>query len=783
MENPAATLHCPNHRCQAVNPQINKFCQNCRTPLVRRYLWAIASGLESYKVGEAIGDRYVLAGERILLDTQPAIPPETPQDVPPEILPYLRLSPYRLHVPQVYGQVTVKARRKNSSIWLLEDAAIARTEASGIPGQLLPELIGVWHTTPALRQLNWLWQWANLWQPLSMEGVVSSLLNPSLLRVEGSILRLLELESDPKKPPNLQQLGQFWSELIPGTSPKITQFYQQVCSQLIEGQIRSSEQLIALLDQGLIDCERISSADSGTTPSRRYQIFTLTDPGPSRSNNEDACYPPSGQSVTLTNSNALAIVCDGIGGQDAGEVASQLAIEALRDQVENLPNDSDTWNPTTLTVELEQAVCAANDLISQRNDNEQRFERQRMGTTVVMARTAAHEMYITHVGDSRVYWITRHSCHQVTQDDDLASREVRLGYSIYREAIQQPSSGALVQALGMAPSATLHPTVQRFVLDEDCVFLLCSDGLSDYDRVDQYWQTEILPILQGQIDLPTATARLLEIANGQNGHDNVTIALVYCQVASSSENDRQTELSTPKPESIPTPALSTPATSHMKTQQLPARVSQQRPWGLLLGIVFLLGLGGVIASVLLGGFDQLIDWASSFTEKPEVANSPSSADPTSTPTTPAPSPTEVSSSDTPKLIQITRATVTNSEGREIPLLLRLESPSQNPSPIRQVPSGSILQVISQVSEGQEDTWLELKVCSIRSDSTETQPSQNLQNLAEKPSTPSKTKPTSTPYRPVQPGDSGWIKEVEVQQNINPNFTPTPTQVGECTPSP
>jgi protein phosphatase len=139
-----------------------------------------------------------------------------------------------------------------------------------------------------------------------------------------------------------------------------------------------------------------------------------------------------------------------------------------------------------------------------------------------------HEMYIAHVGDSRAYWITRTGCHQITLDDDVAAREVRLGYAVYREALQQPSAGSLVQAIGM--SASVHPTVQRFVLDEDCIFLLCSDGLSDYDLVDRCWQTDILPILDGSIDVATATQHLVELGNNLNGHDNITVALVHCQV-------------------------------------------------------------------------------------------------------------------------------------------------------------------------------------------------------------------------------------------------------------
>ena len=153
-----------------------------------------------------------------------------------------------------------------------------------------------------------------------------------------------------------------------------------------------------------------------------------------------------------------------------------------------------------------------------------------MGTTLVMTLAQAHEVYLTHVGDSRIYYITRTGCHQVTTDDDLASREVRLGYAIYREALQYPSAGALIQALGMRNSAALHPNVRRLVIDEDCVFLLCSDGLSDFERVEQYWRSAVLPILHHKADIIKTVKTLIKIANERNGHDNVTVAIVYCQV-------------------------------------------------------------------------------------------------------------------------------------------------------------------------------------------------------------------------------------------------------------
>lgn len=787
MENPAATIHCSNIRCQAPNPQSNKFCQQCRTPLLRRYLWAIGQGVEGFQPGDAIAGRYVLIQARVLLDTQPGMPPETPLDIPGNLTPYLRLAPYSLHVPQLYGRLIPLEGRSRSEIWLLEDAPIynpvsgqsARREktAPAVEGQLLPELTSVWEKAPAMRQLNWLWQLAMLWQPLSSEGVASTLLSPTLLRVEGSVVRLLELQLDPKSAPTLQQLGQLWSQWIAGTAPTIAEFLKQLCTQLRDGQIRTSEQLVALLDQGLKNC--------GRSQIRTYQIFTRTDSGPSRAHNEDACYPPSGQLLKpATGSSALAIVCDGIGGHEGGEVASNLAINTLREQVEKLPNDPEQWNPLTLTLELEQAACAANDIISQQNDSEHRSDRQRMGTTLIMARTAAHEMYITHVGDSRVYWVTRHNCHQVTLDDDLASREVRLGYALYRNAVQQPTAGSLVQALGMAPSATLHPTVQRFVLDEDCVFLLCSDGLSDYDRVEQYWQTEILPILDGRIDLPTAGTRLIEIANSQNGHDNATIALLYCKVNPSKETpSAQVSLSQMTvPTSSPsggTMLVSDP--SQMKTQPLPSKGTSRRPWGLLLGILCLLGMGSVLSYFLIPGvsesLDPLMKQMASNTSSPDASTATNSSPAATSTGNPTASPAGISSLQPGEVIQVMNSTPANSQPENVPLLLRRSLPPQNQTPFGVIPMGSIVQIINKSSDPQQNSWVELWVCSLGTRNAEAQALKPAQTATARPQSPVgqspggvNPQPTALPYPPVKSGEQGWLKEAEVLPYINQNFT-------------
>ncbi|MFM2062648.1 MAG: hypothetical protein RLZZ507_2318 [Cyanobacteriota bacterium] len=604
MENDAATFYCPNEYCQAANPLTHKFCQRCSTPLPKRYLWAVGDSLSLGSPGEILADRYLVIGQSIILDLKPGLLPQIPElDNLDQIKAYLKLIPYRLHIPQVYGILSLNQGQSQPQILLLEKPPLL-VDSTDTQVHLCSQLTAAWGDASSMRQMNWLWQIAHLWQPLATEGVASSLLDPYLIRVEGGLVRLLELRFDSQTATTLSQLGAFWQQLLKNAKPAIAEFLKQIIDALIEGEINSSEQLITVLDQGLAGLGTASSGRNSPTQSTSIKILTQTDTGPSRQRNEDACYPPSGTLVSKPpQQTALAIVCDGIGGHEGGNIASNLAIETIQQQVIQLTSvPYDNIDPLILQSDLEQAVALVNDKISQRNDTEHRQGRQRMGTTLVMALPIAHEMYITHIGDSRAYWITRHGCYQVTLDDDVASREVRLGYAIYREALQHSGSGSLVQALGMSKSASLHPTCQRFIIDEDAVFLLTSDGLSDFDRIEECWETEILPVLTGETNIETAVSRLIEIANTKNGHDNVTIALVHDQVKYC-EPDIILKAEIPAISASKTVNL-TPertngtalGTSHQQTQVIPENKSARTsrlPLQLLILLGLLLGAGSL----------------------------------------------------------------------------------------------------------------------------------------------------------------------------------------------
>jgi len=763
-------LYCPNPTCQTLNPEGNRVCQQCHSPLPYRYLWAAGLAVPVPEAGRLLVDRYLSKGQGIFLDTLPGYPPIAGiEELPEGMLAYLRLASLRLHIPLAYDLIPQDPSGE-PSLLLLEEAALWQPARSLLPPTerhlpmvaLLPGIAPLWEKVSGRRQLAWLWQIANLWEPLLKEGVVSTLLTPELLRVEGCLVRVLELRADPpEQPPSLVHLGQLWRTWQATAHPDLAPFLDSLCLALVDGEVSSSAALLEELDQQI--------AITNRSKPRHIHIATQTDQGPTRSRNEDACYPASGtlQSEMLTSerpSNPLVVVCDGIGGHQGGDVASNLAIATVYQKLQNLPVA--TLSPETLAQILSESIANANDRISQRNDDELRQERQRMGTTLVMGLIKTHELYVAHVGDSRAYWITPWGCHQITLDDDVASRQMRLGYNFYRQALQHPNAGSLVQALGMSGSNLLYPTVQRFLLDEDSLLLFCSDGLSDGDRVEEYWDTDLLPVLRGQADLTRVSQRLVEIANTLNGHDNVTVAVVHYQLPDAASDlallthymavtVTDAPLSFPV---VPPPLAAAELIPEVVALTQVATISADPPEEplprrtipLLLSLVFTAMLAGVLIYLLLPLLRNMNLLSAG-------APSPSSPPP-GTPATPAPAPSLAPG----VLVQVGRVDASN----PAPLVLSPQ-PQLGSSPVRPIPPGTILQIVEKPPI-EANPWLQVVICAVGAEATD--------SVAAIKATP--------PAVPLQTGEAGWIQEADLLPRAMPVQPDAIAPTGcSATPSP
>lgn len=492
------------------------------------YLWATGNTATQVSRENLIQNRYRTITPHIWQDTQPHLLPSAPEEFPESIIPYLILFPYRLHIPVVYGICELEAGK----VTLLENAPIDRF------GNLYPTLEESWAEASPIRQVYWLWQILKLWTPLQQQGVTASLLVAENLRVEGWRLRLRELYTA-QDSVSLASLGDSWGNLARSAKSPVASKLTAIIEQL-QGEEATLKDICNQLNSLLLE--------QATEQSLRIKVASGTDVGIQPDHNEDSCYPTSAD--FLTNgietpdflSQHLAIICDGIGGHEGGEIASQLAVQSLKLQVQALlteiGEESELMSPDLVADQLRAIIRVVNNLIANRNDAQGRESRQRMATTLVMALqlpqklatgnadfSNSHELYIAHVGDSRAYWLTPYACQLLTVDQDVVAREVRMARNLYREALKRPDAGGITQALGTRNSESLRPNVQRFIIEEDGLLLLCSDGLSDNNLIEETWQDFAPQVIQGKMSLERAVELLIEQANQKNGHDNISVIL------------------------------------------------------------------------------------------------------------------------------------------------------------------------------------------------------------------------------------------------------------------
>ncbi len=529
-------IHCTNPNCtHPVNPVGSRVCSHCQTSLVYRYLWVIGSNVLKINLSEVVADRYEVTAPQIWLDTKPGELPELPEQLPTEVIPYLKL--HGIHVPQVYGY-TKSPLEGTERFLLLENAPIDDN------GKLYPTIVEAWEQATAVRQINWLWQILQLWQPLSELGVAGSLLLPDNLRVQGWCVRLLELVEtshvETLHGTFLQQLAQCWQPWIESDGITITEQLQSIVRQMQNPGAKFadiSNQLNLLL--------LATAAELPLT----LKVAGVTDAGSELLQNEDSCFPTNSDAIDDPLQPRVSIVCDGIGGHEGGEVASLLAVQSMKLQVRALLTEvaqqSEPVPPDLLQQQLEASLRVVNNLICNSNNQQNREGTQRMGTTLVMAVQVpqpmqtimgwdaenSHELYVANIGDSRAYWITRDFCQLLTVDDDIVARELRLGRSFYRKALQRRDALALTQALGTKEGENLRPVVQRLIIDDDGILLLCSDGLSDNNLVEHTWRDFAAPVLNGEMTVEEALSAWIGLANQLNGHDNTSIVLTYCCVS------------------------------------------------------------------------------------------------------------------------------------------------------------------------------------------------------------------------------------------------------------
>ena len=242
-----------------------------------------------------------------------------------------------------------------------------------------------------------------------------------------------------------------------------------------------------------------------------------TDIGKVREHNEDtiACDPEIG----------LLVVADGMGGYNAGEVASGIAVKTIvnlvRESVEREDlrvNDAETGMSRSSII-LRDAIHRANKIIYQTAKTQPQCEG--MGTTVVSALFFDNKMAVAHVGDSRMYRLRNDKFEQVTMDHSLLQELVDRGFYSAEEAQRAANKNYVTRALGVEPNVDVE--VQEVSVQKGDFYVLCSDGLSDMVEDDDIHLT----ISTFGDNLDTVAKQLIQLSNDNGGRDNISVVMAH----------------------------------------------------------------------------------------------------------------------------------------------------------------------------------------------------------------------------------------------------------------
>ena len=237
-----------------------------------------------------------------------------------------------------------------------------------------------------------------------------------------------------------------------------------------------------------------------------------TDIGKVRLNNED-------QAVALTNAsgNVLLIVCDGMGGQNKGDLASSLALNTIVSSFKSRKGFSNTY---LAKLWVSKAIREANKSVYEQSQTNETYHG--MGTTVTLLLIIKDVAILGHVGDSRCYFLkNRHDLVQISEDQSYVAYLVRTGQITPEEALTHPKRHVLMNAVGIYPSASIDVRAFPYLGE---IVLLCSDGL--YNNVPL---SDITAILKGDDAVEQKVNELIAIGNKNGGSDNIAVVLWEAQ--------------------------------------------------------------------------------------------------------------------------------------------------------------------------------------------------------------------------------------------------------------
>jgi protein phosphatase len=253
-----------------------------------------------------------------------------------------------------------------------------------------------------------------------------------------------------------------------------------------------------------------------TDLAKALEMATATHTGMVRAHNEDAI----GTDATI----GLAVLADGMGGYNAGEVASGIAVALIskeaRESLARAPaHERDRSSGELMAARVLRTVAArANSSIFQAASSQPQYAG--MGTTLVAVLLADNQITVAHVGDSRLYRLRGDALEQLTRDHSLLQEQIDSGMITKEMARRSQNKNLVTRAVGI--EAQVETEIHTYDAAEGDIFLLCSDGLNDMVEDEDI----LLTLTSLKSNLPLAANQLVQMANDNGGRDNVSVILI-----------------------------------------------------------------------------------------------------------------------------------------------------------------------------------------------------------------------------------------------------------------
>ena len=242
------------------------------------------------------------------------------------------------------------------------------------------------------------------------------------------------------------------------------------------------------------------------------EIATVTHPGMVRPHNED--------SIAAEAESGLAVLADGMGGHNAGEVASGIAVALISSETRKAlaAGEPHELNGNRIELLIKEQAAKANTAIFQASQSQPQYSG--MGTTLVIALWFDNHLFVGHIGDSRLYRLRSDALEQVTRDHSWLQEQIDSGMITKEQARYSPNKNLVTRAVGIDPE--VEAEVHAHAVEPGDIYLLCSDGLPDM-VTDEEIQLTLSSL---KANLPLAAEQLVQQANDNGGRDNISVILV-----------------------------------------------------------------------------------------------------------------------------------------------------------------------------------------------------------------------------------------------------------------